>query len=195
MGASNLGIANVGKRGTLCHMALSAQQAKYCLLRSSGETTQSSAYLGAYPKATKHSAGTLASLLEMKPKIQAELKRLQSKTETSTTLSRQEKREFLARVVRANLGELDESSDLVEKVDRNHDKDGNRIKTTIKLPGKAQCIEIDNRMAGHNEPEEHKHTIENGVMLVPVGGPTLNDWEKEAAKQQERLKAEAVEKD
>jgi len=177
-------------------MALSTQQTKYCQLRAGGDISRQAAYGQAYPNASKKTAGSQGSLLEMKPKILAEIKRLQDATETPLVLSRQEKREFLARVVRADLNSLEKdanNSDLVEHISHNFDKGGNEIKTTYKMPGKAQCIEIDNKMAGHNEPEEHKVTVENGVMLVPVGGATLDDWEKQAAEQQEKLKIEAQE--
>lgn len=166
----------------------------FAQLMAGGEKPAVDCYRLAYPKAKNYKAvRNLASRLSKRPDVAAEIKRLQKETESSLTLSRQEKREFLARVVRGNLAELDESSDLVESVSRNFDKDGNEIKVTVKMPGKATCIEIDNRMAGHNEPEEYKHTVENGVMLVPVGASTLDEWEKFAAKQQAELKEAAKE--
>lgn len=184
---------------SFCLMALSAQQIKYCQLRAGGDISRQAAYGQCYPKANHNSAGTKGSVMELKPKIIAEIKRLQADSETTTTLTRQEKREFLARVVRMDISTLEkggsDNRDLLDSIVRSFDKRSNEIKTTYKMPGKAQCIEIDNKMAGHNEPEEHKHTIETGVMVIKDIGATLNDWEKQAAQQQMRLKEEAQEKD
>lgn len=169
---------------------LTRSQTEYCRLRAGGEMTKTDCYLQAFPRCkSKKTAAGRYQQLELDPRIQAEIQRLQDATETSLVLSRQEKREFLARVVRANLGELDESSDLVDSVTRRYDKDGNEISTTFKLPSKAQCIEIDNKMAGHNEPEEMNIHHDGGVMLVPTGGGTLDEWEKEAVAQQKKLTA------
>ncbi len=151
-------------------------------------------YLTAYPRTKKAETARAAyQRLESDPRIPARIKELQDATETDLVLSRQEKRQFLARVVRADFKSIDlddpdeEDGDLIESVTRKYDKDGNHIGTTIKLPSKNQCIEIDNRMAGHNEPEEVNHNHGGGVMLVPVNGDTLDDWEKEAIAQQEKL--------
>lgn len=175
-------------------MGLSAEHAKYCQLRASGDTTRKAAYLATYPNASPDSATTLAARLERRASIKAEIARLQKRSETPLVLSRQEKREFLARVVRTPIGEVDEDSDLCESKTLYYDKEGNHIRTVLKMPGKATCIEIDNKMAGHNEPEKVEHTAKNGVMLVPVGGATLNEWEKHAEAQQAKLKEDAKEK-
>jgi hypothetical protein len=153
--------------------------------------TKTDAYLDAYPRTRKPETARVSyQKLEKDPRIQKRIKELQEATETDLVLSRQEKREFLARVVRANLGGLDESSDLLDSVTRRYDKEGNEISTTFKLPSKASCIEIDNKMAGHNEPEEMNVHHDGGVMLVPTGGGTLDEWEKEAVAQQKKLTAE-----
>jgi len=151
--------------------------------------SKTEAYMSAFPRTKKReTARSSYQKLEADPRIPARIKELQEATETDLVLTRQEKREFLARIVRANLAELDESSDLIESVTRRYDKEGNETGTTYKMPSKAQCIEIDNKMAGHNEPEEVNHNFEGGVMLVPTGGASLDEWEKAAIAQQEALK-------
>jgi hypothetical protein len=171
-------------------MVLTEEYKIYCRARADGTLGKREAYLTAFPNASRDSAPVLASRLDRKPEIRAEIARLQKRTETSTVLSRQEKREFLARVVRAKIGEVDETSDLVDSKTLYYDKEGNHIRTVLKLPGKATCIEIDNKMAGHNEPEKVDVTVNGGVMFVPVasGGATLDEWEKAAATQQESLR-------
>ncbi len=173
---------------------LTPQQEKFCQLRAGGEMSKTDCYLTAYPRTKKaETARVNYQRLEKDPRISARIKELMQATETDLVLGRQEKREFLARVVRANFKSIDpddpeeENADLIESITRRYNKDGDHIATTIKLPSKATCIEIDNRMAGHNEPEEHLHKHEGGVMLVPTGGGTMDEWEKEAVRQQQEL--------
>lgn len=147
-------------------MKLTAQHLKYCQLRALGDTRKQDCYMACFPDAKKESAAVLANRLERKDEIKAEIKRLQLKTETPLVLSRQEKREFLASVVR----------DPQERV-------GNKTK----------CIEIDNKMAGHNEPDEVNVTHDGGVMHVPMlpvpeGSALLTEWEKQSVAQQASLK-------
>lgn len=162
--------------------------------RANGEMSKGKCYMEAFPRCrTEEAARKGFSRLENLPHIQAEIKRLQDATETGETLTRQEKRVFLARVVRVNPVAIDpddpedENADLVEGVTRRYDKEGNHISTSFKMPSKMSAVEIDNKMAGHNEPDEVKHTHGGGVMLVPVGGDSLDEWEKDAVKQQEAL--------
>lgn len=169
-------------------MGLTDQQIAYCRYRSDGNLSKRDAYQKAYPNAKKTSAHVLASKLDKKPEIQAEIARLQKYTETPLTLSRQEKREFLAKVVRCDARKLEEDSPLVQSVTHYYDKDGNRIRTVLKIPNKNQAIEIDNKMAGHNEPEEMNHNFLGGVMVIPADANSLSDFEKMAFAQQETLK-------
>lgn len=171
-------------------MVLTPDHVNYCRYRAEGGRNKTQAYLQAFPNAQPKSANTLAARLEKRAEIQAEINRLQKKTETATVLTRQEKREFLARVVRAKLSDLTEESDLVDSKTMYYDKEGNHVRTVLKMPGKATCIEIDNKMAGHNEPEKVDVTVNGGVMFVPVpsGGATLEDWEKASVAQQEVLR-------
>lgn len=173
---------------------LTRSQSLYCANRATGEMGKAESYLASFPRCkSKGSAITSSALLEKDERIQAEIKRLLDATETEETLSRQEKRIRLARIVRVNSLAIDPddsedaNADLVESVKRNFDKDGNHISTTFKIPSKLKAIEIDNRLAGHNEPDEVNHHIDGGVMLVPTGADSLDDWEKDAVKQQGEL--------
>lgn len=162
---------------------LTPQQVEFCKYRADGTMGKADAYLKAYPNAKRSSAAVLARRLEHKPEIQAEIERLQKATETPLVLSRREKREFLASVVRCDARTLDEDSPLVESVTRYYDKDGNHTRTVLKIPSKNQAIEIDNKMAGHNEPDEVHILGGGGVMIVPAN----SNWEEAARKQQEEL--------
>ena len=193
-------VAICGKLSTVGTMAdklkkLTKSQSLYCAARASGEVPKGQCYLNAFPGCkTIKSARSLYQKLDKQPHIQAEMKRLQDGTETAETLTRQEKRVFLARVVRVNPIAIDPddaedpNADLIESVTRRYNGEGDHISTTFRVPSKLSAVEVDNKMAGHNEPDEHNHNHNGGVMLVPSGGANLDDWEKDAVKQQEALK-------
>jgi hypothetical protein len=63
-----------------------------------------------------------------------------------------ERREFLARVVRANMSSLDLATDgdLVQEVTEEDTPSGYRRK--VKLPGKRECIMADAELAGDLRP-------------------------------------------
>jgi hypothetical protein len=174
---------------------------KYCHLRALGDPkdgqtlTKYVCYQRAFRDCPKQTASNRATQLEKRPEIQARIQELKDKTETSLVLSRQEKREFLARAVRVRKSEIDPedpndpNGDLIESLTRHYDKDGNHVRTTFRMVAKGKAIEIDNKMAGHNEPEEHNINVGGGVMLVPIGkGDAMDEWEKAAAQHQEGLK-------
>ena len=180
---------------------LTKSQSLYCANRVRGEATKVGCYMEAFPRCkSKDAARSSYQDLERLPHIQEEIKRLQDATETSETLSRQEKRVFLARCVRVNALAIDPedvddpNADLVTDVKRRYDKDGNHVETSFKTPAKLNAVEIDNKMAGHNEPDEVSHHLDGGVMLVPTGGENLDEWEKDAVKQQEGMKKPTDEK-
>ena len=169
---------------------LTAKKLRYAQLRAEAMLPKFKCYAEA-TGVKESSAKSQYLYFERCPAVQAEIKRLQKETETKLVLSWQEKREFLARVVRAKVSELPEDSDLIESIQRHYDRNGNEVRVTIKLPLKSACIDLDNKMAGHNGPEEINVTLEGGVMVVPAFGATLADWEKEAIAQQDGLKKKA----
>lgn len=175
---------------------LTEQERNYCALIVEGVTKRNS-YLQAFPACTTlKSASVLATRLGKRLEIVAEIKRLRDATETPKTLSRQEKREFLARNVRANrekiVGDLESGlghvdADLVSEITPRYDKEGDRVGTSYKFESKNKSIEIDNLMAGHNEPIETNVNVTSGVLMIPTGGKTLDEWEKTTVSQQEEL--------
>lgn len=183
---------------------LTPQQIAYCQHRAMGELPKYQCYMLAYD-CTRNTAnaGDGWQRLEKKPEIMEYIKKLQKDTEVAGTLTRIEKRLFLARVVRASWkqfngnpeiidpesGEITDG-DLINSITTKFDKDGNHLGDKIELPSKLEAIKIDNLMAGHNEPEEtNVNLLGQGVMLVPVGGNTQEEWERAAMAQQEELKA------
>ncbi|MCK9587764.1 MAG: terminase small subunit [Terrimicrobiaceae bacterium] len=88
-----------------------------------------------------------ASRLLEKPHIKRYVNELiakaKRKAERSRFLSLEEKREFLANVVRTPVGDVDEFSPLTQEV--THAADGSR---KIKLPDKHRALELDARLMG-----------------------------------------------
>jgi hypothetical protein len=70
-----------------------------------------------------------------------------SQAATASTMNMRERRERLARIVRANVTKLDleADGDLVQEI--THDGETGAI-VKIKLPGKRECIETDAKLAG-----------------------------------------------
>lgn len=139
---------------------LSPQQLAFCDNIVDG-LDQTEAYRLAYPKCKSGHAQSASALLR-NPKIRAEIQRLRAATESERTLSRQEKREFLASVVRAKVDELDGMSPLIQKkkVKTVTDKDGGTSESIeLEMMSKSQAIVIDNQMMGDNEPERVEQTV------------------------------------
>lgn len=77
-------------------------------------------------------------------KVEDRVKELQQASATSTTLTMQERREFMARVARVDMMTFNpaKDGDLIQEVVR--DEKG----TKLKLPGKRECIMDDAKLAG-----------------------------------------------
>jgi hypothetical protein len=169
-----------------------------------GTKTMEACYFEAFPKCkARLTARSGVQRLEARDDIKAEIARLRKATEEEGTLSRLEKRRFLAAAVRCKLPDIvesfeagedlsEEEKQLVQGVSYIYGKDGELMRKVFKLPSKTACIEIDNKMMGHNEPEEVNHNLpEGGVMLIPMApGATLEDYEKAAIEHQRKLKEE-----
>jgi len=88
-------------------------------------------------------------------KVAARIKELQGKAEAKTLLTIQERRAFLADVVRVKVGDVDEKSPLAQSVE--YGLNGSR---KIKVPDKIKALELDAKMAGELvEKQETTHVI------------------------------------
>jgi hypothetical protein len=179
---------------------LNPKRTKFCQLVAGGKGP-SEAYAEAYELDDNQPTSAAYNLMKLDT-VQMEIKRLQIITREITDhenlLTRNEKRKYLAGVVRANVLTIDPDNPddpsgwLVESVIRQYDKEGNLVRTTVKLPSKLQALEMDNKMTGENQPDVIEHKISGGVMLIPTGGDTLDAWEKIAMSQQGSLKDGAI---
>jgi hypothetical protein len=119
---------------------------KFCEAYVSGMTKRA-AYEAAYPNAKK-SGPTSSRRLMKNPEIQAEIARLRALAQEkagSSVMTLIEKRQWLARIVRARPALLEEDSDLWQSVRRSH------YGLVMKLPDKIAAIIADNDLSGHGD--------------------------------------------
>lgn len=94
-------------------------------------------------------ANVLGSKWLAKVSIKARVEELRAKADTkaeaSTVLSILEKREFLARVLRTPIGEIDHKSDLCQE--RTFIEGQEETSVKIKMPDKLKAIQLDNDLA------------------------------------------------
>ena len=140
---------------------LSPQQLKFCKYMADG-LSNGQAYLKAYNGVKDvNTASASATRLLKNVKVADRIKDLQQKSEAKDVLTRQEKRKFLAQVVRTNVEELteEENKHLIQERTRTITPNGGK-KEVLKMPSKMEAIKLDNLMAGDNEPEVVEITAE-----------------------------------
>ena len=126
---------------------LTGPQQKFCEGIVAG-LSNTDAHAAAYPRANRASSGSLAWKVLQRPEIRAEIARLRALAQEkagSSVLTLIEKRQWLARIVRARPALLEEDSDLWQSVRRSH------YGLVMKLPDKIAAIVADNDLAGHGD--------------------------------------------
>jgi len=134
---------------------LTGQQLKFCKYLADGDT-QTRAYRRAYKGCkSDESAGVCAVKLLGNAKVSQKVKDLQKASEARDVLTRQEKRKFLADVLRVNVDDLSDEKyrHLIQERTRTVTSSGGK-KETLKMPSKLDAIKEDNKMAGDYEPEK-----------------------------------------
>ena len=163
---------------------LNARQLKFCQLFTSGETAgniaQSHRKAGYIcPTIEGHGANGIRVLKS--ERIQKEIAKLREKAFAKSVLSFSEKRNFLARVVRADASNPD--ADLVQEMREEVDAEGN-VKRTRKIVSKIDAIRADNNMAGDNFVDKHQASENPFLLLV-----TLSQADAHKAIQRESTRA------
>lgn len=126
---------------------LSEKDDEFCKMIVWENFSPKAAYAVVWNPGDDASASAGASRKMREPHIQEELRRLRAELDEADAMSAKEKRRYLAKLVRGEIGVdlgLFESAPTVQEV--------------------MTAIKIDNEMAGHNAPSE-----------VNVGGPSLVD--------------------
>lgn len=133
------------------------------------------AYMVAYPGLSESDAAASASrMLSRNANVVAYVRESKLESHRANALSRDEKRSYLADVVRVSATELvnadgsinESNSHLAQEIQQHTDKDGNLV-TKVKLPAKLEAIKIDNQVAGHDAPLKIEHGISGLLAALP----------------------------
>lgn len=128
------------------------------------------AYRTVYPSANDDSARSAGPRLFAK--VWSRIEELQQASASDKTLTMRERREFLARCVRADLNALDleKDGDLIQEKIITTTESGTTIK--VKLPGKRECVMSDAELAGELVGKID-HTTGGEPLTIPVVNLTL----------------------
>lgn len=104
------------------------------------------AYASLYPRSAKKSRNPACGAVLRRPDVKAYMASIRRAAAIDTALSVAEKRQFLARVVRCKPNVEPDDSDLWQEIRIEETETASRI--TRKLPGKCECIKLDNELDG-----------------------------------------------
>lgn len=160
--------------------SLKFKQLQYCRFRACGDS-QASAYIKAgYNASNAKSAAVCASQLEKRPGVSAYLQSLRKSTYLANALSIEEKRDFLATVVRTPVGEIDEKSPLCQSY--KVDKEG---QIEYKMPDKLRALELDAKLAGELKESTAQSSLTLNLIQQRMDIPTAVSGEYIQAEVQE----------
>lgn len=144
------------------------QHEKFAQLVASGMDTKE-AYSQVYPKCTPDSAEASGSrLLGI---VNQRVKFIQGNSATETTLTMQERREFLARVVRAKIHEIDfdKDGDLIQEITRIEGTEKKEGIEKYRLPGKRECVLLDAQLSGEMPDKPSMNiNLNNQINVVTI---------------------------
>lgn len=169
------------------------QHEKFAQLVAGGmDRTQ--AYQRVYNDASKDSALSAGARLFgiVRPRIRF----LQAQSATELVMDMQERREFLARVVRCQLHEIDfeKDGDLIQEIVRTEGTESRAGIEKLKLPGKRECIVTDAQLSGEM-PDKSGPTINltnqiNVLQITEAQRQELVEKRRQANERLRKLKAD-----
>lgn len=140
---------------------LTDKQREFCRLLVEDRLSKPDAYRKAFMKSEmkQETASKAASRLSKNVEICRYMDELNAGLDKKTIMSKQERMEWLSRVVRTPIGEVTPLSDLCQEHTITEGEDYSSVKT--KMPSKLAAIAELNKMDGAYEPEkvEVKHSF------------------------------------
>lgn len=130
---------------------MDARQVRFLQVLASGADRYSAMEEAGYKQSRSVMASTAKRILSS-PSGAKYLAELQERSAALAVMSLQEKREFLAAIVRTPIGKVDEKSPLCQEYVVVENESGSAVK--VKMPSKLEAIKEDNRLAGHYPAEE-----------------------------------------
>lgn len=168
---------------------LNVKQARFAELVASGENS-TQAYLKAGYEVSNAIAGSAGARLLKNVRVAARVAELRSVQTRTNLLTKDEKRAFLAEILRTPIGEIGPDSVLCQEYTREQVAGGNRgklkrgkadsgneidgvpvIRTRVRMADKLKALELDSKLAGHFEPDQ---------VVVETGPKTLESLEARA---------------
>ena len=151
---------------------LNDRQRLFCLYVVTGHPANEAYALAGYASGSDEAARANASRLITNDNVKAYLDELIKKAETDAVMTLQEKREYLARVVRTPIGAVDQFSDLCHKhktkVVSGPSVEGGQVvlESQVEMPDKLRALAEDSKLAFHY-PTHEKDELFDGIF----GGP------------------------
>jgi len=139
---------------------VNAREAQYCRLRSQGLSQANACMSAGYNPSNPRSAAVIGHEIEKRPHVKAYLNSLRTAIWRANAISADERRAFLADIVRTPVGEVTENSPLCQsyKVD-------NEGKVEYKMPDKLKALELDAKLAGELREQAQVSATFNFAML------------------------------
>lgn len=133
--------------------------------------SQREAYKKAYDCSNKKdkTVDELASRLARNVKVKEYLEELNKEVESPLVLTKQQRMEWLSRVVTTPLREVDDHSDLCQELTETSGPNG--CSTKIKMPSKLGAIAELNKMTGAYAPEKIEQKVEHSFSSLLKGLP------------------------
>lgn len=143
------------------------QYERFAQLVVSGIDT-AEAYRKLNPDCTEESSWNGSWRWTRKDEVKNRIKWLQKQSAAKAVLTMDERRQFMARVVRAKLHELDfdKDGDLIQEIVRTEGTEKKAGIEKFKLPGKRECIMDDAKLAG--ELLEKQEVTQKGDPDAPI---------------------------
>lgn len=141
---------------------LTAKEMMFCRFIIAGQS-KATAYVSAgYSANSPESASSAGCQLAQRPRVAIYLKELREAAFTANVLSLAEKRDYLSRLVRTPISQIDATSDLAQgqKFDRE-----TGVMTELKIPDKLKALELDAKLAGELKEQAVVNNSFNFAML------------------------------
>lgn len=175
---------------------LSVRHERFCEAVVSGMSA-TQAYIAAGYQVSEKVAGTCGPRLMENAGVKRRIAELRAPQTAAALLTKDEKRRYLAKLVRTPIGQLTPDSDLCTeyvttqvaggrrgKLRRGNAPEGNEtseepvVQVRVKMADKLRAIELDSKLAGHFEPDQ---------LVVETGPKTLEMLEQRAKAVESRL--------
>jgi hypothetical protein len=158
------------KKTTASKRGLNARQELFCQFVAAG-TSQTDAYMKAGFKATKEAARRNAARMLTNADIKKRIKEIQTENPdiSIAKMTKQEKLDFLAQVIRTPIGKLEPDSPLcAEYLDETVASNDGKVITTrrkVKCFDKLRAIELHSKLLGHFEPDRKEIEFGNQALM------------------------------